>query len=284
MPDVSMAEAGNNEMTDYRSEEKDVVVLMSVYNGQQYLEEQISSILNQDYTGKIEILVRDDGSIDCSVGILKEMAFPANRSVRILEGDNLGVQKSFLKLIQEAPAARYYFFADQDDVWDRDKISSQVAQMSSMGDAPGAVCSNYRISDMDLTVTQERALREKPRFTPLRIIFYNEIPGCTMGFNESLMNVLKRVKLDSCMMHDSLVLALAACCGEISYDPSPGITHRIHGDNVVGAGHKKIVWRRWFGEKLRLLRQKEEYDLSEMAEQFLEAAGSRGNAQYRADL
>ena len=46
--------------------EQNVIVLMSTYNGQQYLKEQLVCILQQTYKGHITVLIRDDGSSDGS--------------------------------------------------------------------------------------------------------------------------------------------------------------------------------------------------------------------------
>lgn len=188
-----------------------------------------------------------------------------------------------MELIRLAPEADYYFFADQDDVWDVDKIEIGVAAMAH-SDAPVAWCSNFRHTHMDLTVYEERALAAEPDFSPLRVIFYNQIPGCVMGFNWELMALMRKLELQDVMMHDSMALALAAACGEVLYDPQPRISHRIHASNVVGHGHKKIVLHKWIPEKLKLLIQKDSYDLSEMAEAFLRVAGDRIHPQYREDI
>lgn len=51
---------------------KKIQVLMSTYNGERYLMEQLNSILEQEGKIDIKILVRDDGSTDNTIRILKE--------------------------------------------------------------------------------------------------------------------------------------------------------------------------------------------------------------------
>ena len=260
-----------------------VVILLSTYNGQQYLKEQIDCILAQTYPGHITVLIRDDGSSDGTEAIAQSYQPGENRRVEFVKAENVGPQRSFLELVRMAPEADYYFFADQDDVWDTDKIAIAVAAMESR-QGPACYCSNFRHSHMDLTIYEEKALAQPPLFTPLQIIFYNQIPGCVMGFNNALMALLKQLQLDSCMMHDSLALSLAAACGEVIYDDMPRITHRIHASNVVGHGHKKMRLHKWIPEKLKLLVKKENYDLSDMAAQFLAVAGDRIHPDYREDI
>ena len=52
-------------------ENKKVAVIMSTYNGERFIKEQLDSILNQTYKN-IEIVVRDDGSKDGTIEIVKE--------------------------------------------------------------------------------------------------------------------------------------------------------------------------------------------------------------------
>lgn len=258
------------------------VVLLSTYNGQKYLQEQLNSIWAQTYEGRITVLIRDDGSRDDTVSIVESYPCTQQRQIQLIRAENIGVRRSFLELIHEAAPADYYFFADQDDVWDPDKISAAVEAMADQ-QGPVAWCSNYRLTDMALKPYRQ-ALEAAPQFTPLQILFYNQIPGCVMGFNRALMVLVQKLQVENAMMHDSLVLAFAAACGQVLYDPNPRISHRIHGENVVGDGHKKIVLHKWIPEKLKLLFGKEDYDMSQIAGQYLEVAGAQIHPKFRDDL
>ena len=89
---------------------------MSTYNGE---------ILNQDYP-EISLLIRDDGSTDGTVDILKEYA-QKYRDIDYYVGENLGVQNSFFDLMKRADKRAYYYaFADQDDVWLPGKIKRAI--------------------------------------------------------------------------------------------------------------------------------------------------------------
>lgn len=263
--------------------EQHAVVLMSTYNGQTYLKEQLDCIFDQTFSGNITVLIRDDGSKDDTEAIALSYPQTENRKITFIKADNVGPQRSFLELIRLAPEADYYFFADQDDVWDLDKIEIGVTAMAQET-VPVSYCSNFRHTHMDLTIYEEQALRATPNFSPLSIIFYNQIPGCVMGFNWELMDLMKQMELQDVMMHDSMALSLAAACGKVIYDPQPRISHRIHASNVVGHGHKKIVLHKWIPEKLKLLAQKDSYDLSEMADAFVRVAADRLHPQYREDV
>lgn len=244
------------------------IVLMSTYNGQAFLKKQLDSIFEQDYSEKIETIIRDDGSIDNTKEIISQYPQSDKRIITLIEGTNVGPQKSFLELIRLSGEADYYFFADQDDIWYKDKISRAINSIRPY-DIPACYCSNYDIYNCDMHKIRRNVITERPNFKPLSIIFYNQIPGCVMGFNKNLMDALKKIKIDNVMMHDSMVLSFCACIGKIVYDKRPTIAHRIHGDNVVGEGHKKIIPHKWIVEKTKLVLKKDDYDLTVMADQFI---------------
>ena len=92
-----------------------IQVLMSTYNGEKYLKEQIESILNQEKV-EVNILIRDDGSCDKTLKIIKELS--KNPKISYYEGKNIGPAKSFMDLVNKSgDKFNYYAFADQDDIW-----------------------------------------------------------------------------------------------------------------------------------------------------------------------
>lgn len=99
---------------------KSVQVVMSTYNGEKYLKEQIDSILSQEGVD-VRLYIRDDGSSDRTTDILA--SYQEHKNVKIEKGNNLGFAKSFLTALDECDEADYYAFSDQDDVWE--KISFQ---------------------------------------------------------------------------------------------------------------------------------------------------------------
>lgn len=260
-----------------------VIVLMSTYNGMSHLQEQIDSIFSQVYDGEIEILIRDDGSKDNTASFLENYPKADLRKIVVQQGENVGPQKSFLKLIKDAGIADYYFFADQDDVWLPNKVERGVSSLRSSQNA-AVYCSNYTVTDQALNVKQEAFIKGVPLFTPIKTLLYNQVPGCCMAFNKSMMDLLKRINVENVMMHDSMLLSLASYVGSVKYDSQPGILHRIHGHNVVGDGHKKIVPHKWIVEKIKLLVKKEPYDISELAEQFIRLNACKNQSSFQKDV
>ena len=109
------------------------MVLMSTYNGGQFLREQIDSILAQKGV-EVRLLVRDDGSKDDTCAILSEYA-SAHRDIVWRQGENIGFVRSFSALVamaleSEIPAD-YYAFADQDDIWMPEKLSTACGVLAT---------------------------------------------------------------------------------------------------------------------------------------------------------
>lgn len=261
-----------------------VVVLLSTYNGEKYIKEQLDSIFNQNFDGIINVLIRDDGSSDRTLDILKQYPQFKTGELMLDMAQNVGPQKSFLKLIKEVDGQYdYYFFSDQDDNWDDNKIEMAVKSLESIK-IPAIYCCNYRLTDSELNVVLERAIEQKPPFTPIRSLLYNEIPGCCMALNKKLMNKLKEIQIENVMMHDSMALLLATYVGTVVYDKMPRICHRIHGANVVGAGHKKIKPIRWVREKWLLVKNGDDYDISELAGEVLRVSGEDRKPEYKRDI
>lgn len=116
-------------------EQKTVSVVMATYNGEQYLREQIDSILNQTYP-VYELIIQDDGSTDNTVAIVNEYA-NRNPVVKVFVNErNMGLNQNFKTAAMRA-TGDYVAISDQDDVWYSDKLERQVA---AIGD--NDVCSS----------------------------------------------------------------------------------------------------------------------------------------------
>lgn len=99
---------------------KKVLVLMSTYNGEKWLKEQIDSILASREV-KVDILVRDDGSSDNTLSILN--LYKNNNRLNYYVGENIGPAQSFRDLVDRCEFGYdAYAYADQDDIWSEKKL------------------------------------------------------------------------------------------------------------------------------------------------------------------
>lgn len=81
-----------------------IVVLLSSYNGEKYLCEQLDSLINQSLRPS-QIIIRDDGSTDNTLAILDKYCSEYD-FISYEKGENLRPAKSFMELIRKAPADR----------------------------------------------------------------------------------------------------------------------------------------------------------------------------------
>ena len=103
----------------------EILVLMSTYNGEKYITEQIESIENQKLDIPLNILVRDDGSKDNTVNILNKLN-EKYKNIKVLQEENIGCNASFFKLFKIAEGYKYYAISDQDDIWLEDKLQRGI--------------------------------------------------------------------------------------------------------------------------------------------------------------
>lgn len=218
-----------------------VCVLMSTYNGEKYIKEQIDSILSQTEV-EITLIVRDDRSTDRTLEILK--SYESNGKIKVFFSScNFGPAKSFMELLYTIDNYDYYAFADQDDIWKKEKIGRAVKMLDSEN-CPMLYTSNQILYRKG----KEEGLRFKkiPNITLTGIICGNQVSGCTMVFNDELKRILvdKRYrpsdKLLNLRMHDTWIIAVANIVGKIVYDEESFIDYRIHENNVVGVNSGNI--------------------------------------------
>lgn len=239
-----------------------VCVLLSTYNGEKYLEAQLQSLVRQKGVD-LDIIIRDDGSTDSTIEILKQ--WERTGKVRWYAGDNLGWAMSFIHLLLNSPDYDYYAFCDQDDIWQEDKLHRALEYLKDSQESPCCYFSN-------LTYWKEGM--------PMRKVFPDELYfdkytclvqcfayGCTMVFNKPLVDIIKKNPPHSVSAHDFWVYQTAVLTGTVYYDPNSYILYRQHGNNQEGAlkSHKEI-WSRRFKKSLpRLFNQHQiEYNVNEL--------------------
>lgn len=250
-----------------------VCILMSTYNGKAYIEEQIESILLQRADVSLSIYIRDDGSNDGTQDILN--SYSQNyKNIIWYQGNNVGPAGSFLDLLYSSPVADYYGFADQDDVWFNDKIAAALNCLSQISsDMPCLYfCKkeivNERLESIGITDTTVND-------TTIGCAMINSVAsGCTMLFNNKLMNILKiyRPNITSLSMHDAWVYRVAAAIGIVIYDNEPHMFYRQHNKNVVGAdlNTMKLWMHRW----KNLFNHRKDNKRSLMAQEIIKGYGS----------
>lgn len=215
-----------------------VLVLMSTYNGEYYLSEQVLSILRQKQVS-VHLLIRDDGSSDGTIEILKNIE-ATNSNINILYEANVGCARSFSILLEVVTTLSesydFYAFADQDDHWAEDKLISAIEKIKLQDQRlPILYTSNVMITNRNLVPHSLLFDVNRVNITKATSLVQCFAIGCTMVFNyESvklyLMNQSKWVPI-----HDYWMYLIHVFCGVVVFDPSSKMYYRQHSRNLTGA-------------------------------------------------
>lgn len=256
-----------------------IQILMSTYNGEKYLEEQLESLLNQSYQN-IKILIRDDGSKDGTLEILDKYLKKYPQKIKCILGENKGVIGSFLSLIDASDKnCNYFAFCDQDDVWLKEKIEMAVNNMKT--DIPFMYFSNKIIVDEKLNVLKKEA--DQPEITLGNSIIQNIATGCTIVINKKLLNVIKNRKIDTSriLMHDALIYIVANLIGEIYFDQNAYIYYRQHSNNVIGSETNLI---KKYYKRIKKFKKRKKNALREQIEEILEIVKDKIDNEKRKNI
>jgi len=211
-----------------KTEGSEIVVLLATYNGGSYVLEQLESLRGQNYSN-FDVLIRDDGSVDNTVEICS--SFKGLNISIVPANTKLGPKENFLELLRMAQDYKFYFFADQDDVWFSDKISKAKAILE-ISEGPTLYCSNvYKWFSNGKIEATNFPIPEIPLS-----IFENSAMGCTMAFNKQARDLILKAA-DACsnvFMHDWFSLIVILLKGKVVFDSRPSLKYRIHKSQVIG--------------------------------------------------
>jgi len=236
-----------------------VAILLCTYNGQKYLSEQLDSCAAQDYSNWC-VWASDDGSNDETLKILsKYQAEWGPDRLSIQAGPGKGFAANFLSLTTNAGIdADMFAYSDQDDVWERDKLSRAVAWLSKVpSDVPGLYCSRTLFVDEEnRRLGLSKFYKRAPSFA--NALTQNLAGGNTMVFNKTASALLRRTpQKEALVPHDWWAyILISGCGGQLFYDEHPSLRYRQHRDNALGARispleHLARIKRLWSGEARR---------------------------------
>ncbi len=247
---------------------KKIVVLLSTYNGEQYLEEQLESILRQKTEHQVDLLIRDDGSDDGTIQILKSYEEKYTPRIRILYEENIGYIKSFFELIQKAEGYDYYALSDQDDVWLENKIETAVARCEACAcEGPLLYGSSSFLVNDQLEIMGETQ-KDLKGVTWDNLLIQNFFPGHTQVFNDALCRILKdNIDCSKIYVHDFWITYMAFLFGKAIFDNQSHTLYRQHGTNTVGFGRNRMEWIR---ERVKRVGNSDNKKIAEQIQYFYE--------------
>lgn len=215
-------------------------ILLSTYNGERYLEEQLNSIFRQTFQN-FTLYIRDDASSDSTVKLIyayicKHPEFADKIILLPNSGNkNLGYMGSFWQLLEKCDTADYYAFCDQDDVWLPDKLETGLNFMEKENpEVPLLYFSNYYYCDSKLNIQHEAPSVALP-VTFRDVLFYTPAFGFSIIVNNSLREIALQTKNRTGLPHDGWVQKVAASFGKILYNPKCTALYRRHSNAVTSS-------------------------------------------------
>ena len=223
-----------------------IAILLATYQGENYIEEQLNSLINQSYKEWV-VYVHDDGSRDKTPEILKKYEKEYPEKIKIVGGPSTGGAKKNFLYLTSCVEAKYYMCCDQDDVWMPKKIEKTLEAMKKLDqdeDTPYLVFTDLMVVDRNLKTISpsmnEYQTLDCNKLTLNRELVQNVVTGCTMMFNRTLRDkMLQYNNVDALIMHDWWAALIAAEFGKMYFLPEATIMYRQHGDNSVGAKDSK---------------------------------------------
>ena len=227
-----------------------VDILMSVYNGEKFLAEQLESLLGQTHKNW-RLVVRDDNSTDSSVRVLSEYRnrYPEKIVFVSDQRGQLGACQGFAQVVQHS-SADYMMFCDQDDVWLPTKVELSLAEILRLErlnpGMPIVVYTDLVVVDEELKVLAESFWRYQhidPQENSLSsLILDNVATGCTMILNRPLKELALPVPSEA-IIHDWWFSLVCSVYGKVSFVNDKTVLYRQHGKNEVGAQDYRLSTR-----------------------------------------
>tara|TARA_B100000029_G_scaffold301281_1_gene294177 strand:- start:33804 stop:34880 length:1077 start_codon:yes stop_codon:yes gene_type:complete len=167
-----------------------ITVLMSVYNGERYIQESIESILTQTYEN-FEFIIIDDGSKDKTKELIR--SYDDKRIKFFVNKKNIGLTKS-LNIGLKFSKGKYIARMDADDISLPDRLEKQVNYMNIN-------------KDIDICGSWAKTIGEN----------FGEIRKYPVNHDEIKCNLL----FNNIMCHSSVMMREKIFSdGKVKYDPS----------------------------------------------------------------
>lgn len=217
-----------------------VAILMATYEGSQFIQQQVDSILSQTHTDFI-LYIRDDGSSDAFKQVLLDLVDSRSKIKLIdLDGARTGsAAENFFEMIKSINSCEfdYFMFADQDDIWLPDKISKCLYRLKNGYSGYSSNLTAFLNEDNAVTWSVDKYGIQ----TKYDYLFQGASAGCTYGISRDLFEIINSAIRSfpsvnyKGLSHDWLIYAIARSHGLGWYmDSNSYIMYRQHDSNVTG--------------------------------------------------
>lgn len=216
-----------------------VDILMATYNGEQYIEAQILSIIAQVYKDW-RLLIHDDGSKDSTLAIVRKWSQIDDRIKIIDDGIRCGgAAQNFMHLLKYSDS-EFIMFCDQDDIWFDNKVELMYSEIEQMDSSkPRLIYTNSYVWYPEHGIKGVATLTYAENFQQL--LFLNSgVQGCVAIFDSSVRELMKHYQ-GELSMHDHLLNLLGASLANCRVLDLPLMLYRNHNKNVTGRTKTNIV-------------------------------------------
>ena len=222
-----------------------ITIIMAVYNGQEYIREQLESLKDQTYT-EWRLVIRDDRSSDKTAEIVKKFSDEVEQEVifKVNEKPSGSAKNNFALLINDAKESDYVMFCDQDDIWKKDKIEITFNKMKQAEerygrDFPLLVHGDVEVIDENGNINADSMFEMSHINADSKlpqILIQNHVTGCTMMcYKKLIAGISEYASSEYIIMHDYLAALYASVFGKIEVIKKPLLSYRQHSGNSVGA-------------------------------------------------
>ena len=234
----------NKRKSKDKSKKIKVACLLAFYNGGKYIKEQLQSILNQKKLNfTITIFISDDLSKE-QLPKLKDLKLINNDDCEILyrrSKKNFGYTINFLYSLQSLnDNFDYYCFADQDDIWNKDKIYKSLQILGGYPEKKPSLYfgrTNYYNEDCSIKIGSSLLFKRSPSFK--NAIIQNMAGGNTMVFNKVAKKIIASFGDYAPASHDWWSYQIiSGVGGNIFYDCEPSLKYRQHKSNTIGSNNE----------------------------------------------
>ncbi len=213
-----------------------VTVLMCTYNGQEYIEAQIRSIVDQTHKN-LKLVISDDGSTDKTIEIIRNVAARSAQTINVRSGPSLGFATNFLSLaVDHTINGDYFAFSDQDDVWAPEKIQAAIQNIAAneVNSKPYLYCGRTVYVDARMNpLGMSKVMRRRPSFE--NSLVQSIAGGNTMVFNKEAKKIIERIGVVDVPSHDWWLYQLVTGHGgTVYYDTQPYVYYRQHDTALIG--------------------------------------------------
>ncbi|WP_128330144.1 glycosyltransferase [Apibacter sp. HY039] len=224
-----------------------VSVAICTYNGENYLREQLDSILSQTVQPD-EVVICDDGSTDQTLSIIEEFQSRYPSIINIFQNlTNLKVIKNFEKAINLCNGD-IIFLSDQDDIWFPYKIETVLNHFQKKPQCK-AFFHDLKLMKEDSELQQTiwdvllfknvfNNISLNSKFVEYLLKYNNVVTGAALAFKKEVKNDI--LPLDSGLIHDYQIAIKLAIKNSISAIPETLGYYRLHKGQQIGIDNNKV--------------------------------------------